>query len=111
MPRDGERIATVGAREIDLKQYEIYEATIRFRRGPGYDVKPECEALDGTRHAFSVGWETDRELRPEYAGEWAMVPAEPTAVRALPIGWIASGDLVDIVKRVGKAPTSETKEG
>lgn len=76
--------------EYDI--FETYEATVNLRRGDGYTVRPECEALDGQRLVFRPMWQFDAEERPQYALEWAMLPADPDLPR-----WIASGDLADVV--------------
>jgi hypothetical protein len=80
----------------ELAELRRYRATVRIRRNGR--VKPECEKLDGYRLVFTGGWLIDEEDSAIYAGERAMLfPHElPPELRDLPIGWIASGDLVDI---------------
>jgi hypothetical protein len=80
---------------VEIRQHHTYVATVRIRRGPGWDVKPEAEALDGRRMRFLASWCNGEDER--YAGEWAMMPVE----RVPWIAWVASGDLVDITEERG----------
>lgn len=77
----------------EIEQHETYEATVRIRRGEGWNPKPEAEALDGQRFRFVCGWRQDED--DPYPGEFAMMP-RPWWENG--IVWIASGDLVDIVR-------------
>lgn len=72
-----------------MKAHRLYTGTIRLRRTEQLRVRPECEGLDGKRITVRCGWMIDDDDR--YPGEYAMIitPFDP----ALPIVWIASGDL------------------
>lgn len=78
--------------ETSIGQFRHYRATVRIRRGDGWEVRPEAEALDGTRYTFMASWVMDDD--DPYPGEWAMTFEDPGATSLL---WVASGDLVDIV--------------
>jgi hypothetical protein len=71
-----------------------YTATVRFRRGGQWVVKPECEAIDGKKATFLAGWLIEAEDSSIYAGETAMVPMPVD--HHWPLSFVASGDLVDI---------------
>jgi len=60
--------------ESEPSPYAI-TATVRFRRGEGWEVKPEAEALDGKRHRFTRGWVIGTDENAIYAGETAWIPA------------------------------------
>ena len=83
---------------VQLESLQLYVATVCLRRDGDNRIKPECETLDGRRFRFRASWRFDADERPQYAGEWAMVPVDH---KMFPVAWIASGDLVDI-KRVGR---------
>ena len=85
--------AKVSHTQTDFRpqHYRFYTATIKLRRGPGWHVKPECESTDGMRVLVSVGWQIDEE-GSIYFGEYAMIVEDAFD---LPMGWVASGDLVD----------------
>ncbi len=74
-----------------------YQAIVRLRRDERFTVKSEAETLDGSCVTVTTGWqflEKEGTRRPEYEGEWAMMldrDCDPG------VGWIASGDLVDII--------------
>ncbi len=73
-------------------QDDVLIATVRIRRGPGWAVKPEAEALEGRTHRFTYGW---RIRAPSiYAGEIAWIVAPEGWPEDAPL-WIASGDLVE----------------
>lgn len=78
-----------------MQQYDVVEATIRIRRGDGWNVRPEAEYWDGRRLRFRAGWIMDEDDTEIYVGEWAMI-AQDVDEDFNP-GWIASGDLTDIV--------------
>lgn len=89
-----------------MKQDALYRATLRFRRGEGWRVRPEMEPYDGKRGVFSVGWHITEEDRKQYAGEAAMLPCSSE----LPIGWVASGDLVDVEEMSEEETVSHFRE-
>jgi hypothetical protein len=60
---------------------------VRLRRGEGWDVKPEAEAMDGKTLRFTFGWIAEPEER--YAGERVWI-----APLGSPVHWLAEGDLV-----------------
>lgn len=86
--------------EAEIKKGRVYTATVQIRRGPGFEVKPECERHDGRRARFSAEWRlTSDDYHPSYENEWAMVPLrENNEVGGWGVSWIASGDLIDIVE-------------
>lgn len=83
----------------DIAPFKRYQAIVRNRQGGAFPVvRPEASELDGRCVTVTTGWQfvaEDVDHRPEYANEWAMIldrDCDPG------IGWIASGDLVDIVE-------------
>jgi hypothetical protein len=78
----------------EIRQHRRYEATVRFRRDGQYQTTPIADLVEGRRIKFYCGWPFEEGEQPLYQGEFAMIPdpvyAEPG------VGWIASGDLVDI---------------
>lgn len=82
-----------------IKPYAQYRATIKIRRGEGWDVKPEAEEVDGMTLTFRSGYPLEGEDHSDlYTGEWAMIPN--MKLREFPVSWIASGDLSDIMELV-----------
>lgn len=71
-----------------------YRCTVAIRRGPGWPVKPEAEAIDGLTRVFQASWVIGTDDHSLYVGEWAML-IEPSQdwPRDAP-HWIATGDLV-----------------
>lgn len=82
----------------EIQQFRYYHATVRIRRGEGWEVRPEAEALDGQGRLFMASWQMDD--NDPYPGEWAMTIEDGPPTRLL---WVASGDLVDI-ERAGWDP-------
>lgn len=81
---------------VEIERYRFYRATVRIRRGDGWDVKPEAEALDGQRVHVEAMYGLDAEdCGGKYDGELAMWFVGADRGR-WPIAWIASGDLVDV---------------
>jgi len=72
----------------EIQQFQRYTARVAIRRGDDWEVRPECERLDGQEVFVTAGWLMD-EADP-YPGEWAMW-LEDSAIT-----WIASGDLTDM---------------
>lgn len=70
-------------------------ATVKLRRGDGWQVKPEAELVDGRRHTFTYGWEIEAEDSSVYVDESAWVPERQDWPAEAP-AWIASGDLDEI---------------
>jgi len=81
-----------------MVQGEIYSATVALRVShAGRPLKPGVGCLNGKTLNFYAEWECDPD--ESYPGEWAMVPADDTCIRALHdagIAWIASGDLSNV---------------
>jgi hypothetical protein len=75
-----------------IEQHRRYHATVRLRRGDGFVVKPEAESSDGVSAEFFAAWLMTDDDTSLYVGEWAMIPIGD----AIPQGWVASGDLVDL---------------
>lgn len=65
---------------------------VRIRRGPGRNVKPEAEQLDGKEFIFRHGWIITEEDSSLYVGEVAWCPNDFDWPADAPM-WIASGDL------------------
>jgi hypothetical protein len=78
---------------MEIEPHRWYRATVRYRRPPAFPlpVKPEAEPLDGWRGVFLCLWQCAPE--ETYAGEYALQPHRGPRVG---IGWVASGDLVDV---------------
>ena len=72
-----------------MNMYEEHKATLRFRRGEGWNVKPELEAWDGKEITVRYGFKLDKEDTSLYVGEIAYVVMDED----WPSGWVASGDL------------------
>ena len=71
-------------------------AVVKFRRGEGWDVRPEREAIDGTRVVVSSAGYMERE-GSIYEGEELWLPereGNELPYGAALIGWIAEGDLI-----------------
>lgn len=89
----------------------IYRVVIRrdLLRG---GVRPEAETLDGREFEFRPGWTITSE-RPEYAGEWAMVPVWNSATHPYPDDappWIASGDLTLVAEQRYEFPSQQAQK-
>lgn len=78
-----------------IELHAVYRGTIRYRRGPGFTVRPELEPYDGRRLVFSAAWIMDESDPEIYRGEVAM---RPDSQAELLTTWIASGDLVDVTR-------------
>ena len=76
-----------------IQRYKYYFATVKIRRGDNWRVRPDAEDIDGRLIRVSTGWLIDDISM--YEGEFAMII---DAVYDTGIGWIASGDLTNIVK-------------
>ncbi len=84
---------------MDIERFKLYRATVRLRRGEGFNVKPEAEQMDGKELMFRPGWEMTREDTSIYVGEWAMCPERAMPSDDWPVdapGWIATGDLENL---------------
>lgn len=86
-------------REEPEEPYAIF-ATVRIRRGPGWQVNPEAESIDGGRYLFTRGWKIDD--IDCYTGEIAWIPDRGEAWPGNGPGWIASGDLADVERDGGE---------
>lgn len=71
-----------------MVEYQIYQATVRLRRGEGWEVKPEAEGVDGETFIFRAGWLIEDGM---YEGEWAMLFEKGGPPETF--FWVASGDL------------------
>lgn len=80
----------------DLQAYLVIEATIELRCDEKYKLKESMSTLNGIRECFRVGWqiEDDHNL---YAGEWALLTGNLLRQNIFCPGWLASGDVKDIV--------------
>lgn len=76
--------------ESNPKEYRI-----NFRRGGKYEVKPECEKIDGKIFKFWKCWKIEEGI---YEGEFAMVPFD-IPQQYFPCTWIASGDMFEEEKK------------
>ncbi|WP_371398928.1 hypothetical protein [Marinovum algicola] len=76
--------------------FAIY-ATVRVRRGDGWDVRPVADLIDGKRHRFTRGWRIDRDDSSIYAGEVAWLPDREGWPLEAP-AWLASGDLAQVTE-------------
>lgn len=79
---------------------DAIEATVKVRRGPGWDVKPEGNCIDGQRVRLQYAWPIEEGDHSAYQGETAWMPLNRDLMegrwpRNWP-AWLASGDLVDI---------------
>lgn len=74
---------------------EFIIATVRIRRGDGWNVKPEAEATDGLRLKFRRGWTMTAEDTSIYIGEVTWEPHRKIWPDDAP-SWMASGDLCDV---------------
>lgn len=74
-------------------------ATIRIRRGLGWNPKPCCADLEGKRVTLQFAWRIESGI---YRAEVAWMPTGESVIAGMwprhwP-SWIASGDLCDIVR-------------
>ncbi len=74
-------------------QFKKYK--VKIRRGPGWEVKPDAELIDGKVFEFTNGWVMDEKDTSIYIGETAMLPHDDTWPYC-EIGWLASGDLEEV---------------
>lgn len=73
-------------------------ATVRIRRGEGWDVRQEAESIDGKRYRFTYGWKITLDDSRIYVDEIAWIPDEKSGFPDSEITWLASGDLIDIME-------------
>lgn len=75
---------------FEFAQFARVIGTIGNRKEIGFQIKPEAVHLDGQEMVFCVGHKRpDDDSR--YPGEWELLPEQ-----ACVVGWIASGDVVDL---------------
>ena len=82
---------------------QYIKATIKLRRGPRWVVQKHAEWMDGLTMFFIRGWyiEEDSSL---YPNEVAYIPwptdeeRDKLASQKRLTGWVASGDLVDVIE-------------
>ncbi len=79
-----------------MNQFDIIEATVHLRRGPGFNVKPEAERLDGKRLRLCVAWAMGGDDPAIYEGEWALLLSHEDSSEEDDLLWIASGDVTDV---------------
>ena len=81
---------------MQIESYKKYKATVKFRRGEGFNVNADCESADGLTLTFTSGWEIEEGDSSIYSpGEWAMT-LEGNDAYLTSGRWIATGDLVNI---------------
>jgi len=81
---------------MEIEHMKNYRATVKIRRGEGWDVKPITEQIEGTETVFNAAWLiTEEEGFIKYVGEWAMMPERDGWPKGAPT-WIASGDLENL---------------
>lgn len=69
---------------------------INLRCGEGWEVKPEAEELDGKIYEFREGWTIEEGDSSLYVGEKAMLFEIKEGEPRPKIGWVASGDLIEV---------------
>jgi hypothetical protein len=78
--------------KLELKHLgKIFTATIKLRSTPELELKEEIKPCDGKRLRFIFMGACDDH---RYPNEWLFMPVKG---QDLPVTWIASGDLKDIV--------------
>lgn len=80
----------------EIRKFDVVDATIKMRRGQGWEIKPEAGGLDGLRVRLMASWRMTKADTSIYVGEFAMTPHDDRSARLLPFTWIASGDITDI---------------
>ncbi len=81
---------------MEIERFKHYRATVKLRRGEGWDVRPGSEPIDGMEAGFTAGWLMTDEDTSIYVGEWAMIPDRVDWWPEDGPGWVATGDLENL---------------
>lgn len=74
----------------DIQQFDKFTATLRVRRGGGWNARPTMEPFEGKPITVQASWIA--EAPSIYAGEWCM----EVLSEGFPVPWVASGDLSNL---------------
>lgn len=77
-----------------MERFDVVRATFQPMRRD--DLAGHAVYWVGVRIRWQAGWLIDAEDGGPYAGDWAMVPLDPTPQCLRPIGWVPLRDLASV---------------
>jgi hypothetical protein len=79
-----------------MERFKTYRVRMKIRRGPGFNPRPEADALDGKEFVVEVAWLISPDEWAQYGNEYALRPVGEQSIEAFrraQVQWTASGDV------------------